>query len=137
MTTTPHLRTAATAFGALALLGTVAGCATTSTTTGTTSTATYKDGEYTATGHYQSPNGTETITVDLTLAKNVVTAVTVTGEPSGPDATNYQSQFENSIAVEVVGKNINDLNVSKVAGSSLTSAGFNAAVDDIKSQAAA
>jgi uncharacterized protein with FMN-binding domain len=160
MTSTPYLRTAATALGAVALLGTVAACATaTGTTTtdagsGTTATttttapssastaassgsSTYKDGEYTASGQYQSPNGTESITVDLTIADDKVTAVTVTGTPSGPDATNYQSQFESNIASIVVGQDISTLSVSKVAGSSLTSAGFNAAVDSIKSQAAA
>ena len=41
------------------------------------------------------------------------------------------------ISEEVVGKALDDLNVSRVAGSSLTSGGFNAAVDDIKEQAAA
>jgi hypothetical protein len=34
-----------------------------------------------------------------------------------------------------VGKNIDELNVSKVAGSSLTSGGFNQAVEKIKQEA--
>jgi uncharacterized protein with FMN-binding domain len=151
MTPSARLRTA-TALGALSLVGALAGCATAtgqSADTGSGSDATtpssgsgaasssYRDGEYTATGQYQSPGGQETITVDLTLADGVVTAVEVTGEPSSPDAQNYQSQFESGIDSLVVGKSIDDLDVSKVAGSSLTSAGFHAAVDDIKSQAAA
>jgi hypothetical protein len=35
----------------------------------------------------------------------------------------------------VVGKKLDDIKVSKVAGSSLTSGGFNQAVADIKTQA--
>ena len=41
------------------------------------------------------------------------------------------------IADEVVGVALDDLNVSRVAGSSLTSGGFNQAVESIKEQAAA
>ena len=40
------------------------------------------------------------------------------------------------IADEVVGVAIDELNVTRVAGSSLTSGGFNAALEDIKDQAA-
>jgi hypothetical protein len=152
MTRTAALRTAATAIGALSLVGTLAGCATavsgddtaadsdSGTTSGTesgSSSASYADGDYSADGSYQSPGGTETITVDLTLADGVVTAVTVTGDPATPDSEHYQGQFESGIASEVVGKSLDDISVSKVSGSSLTSGGFNAAIDDIKSQAAA
>ncbi|MDM4761398.1 hypothetical protein QT381_00050 [Galbitalea sp. SE-J8] len=155
MTRTAPIRSAAVALGALSLAGTLAGCATavaggsgpdtggtagtaeTGGAAGTGASGSYRDGEYTADGSYQSPGGTETITVDLTLADGVVSAVTVTGEPSTPDAEHYQGQFEAGIDALVVGKSLDDIAVSKVAGSSLTSGGFDAAIDDIKTQAAA
>ena len=101
-----------------------------------TTTGTYTDGDYTESAEYQSPNGTEEITVDLTLADGVITAVTVTGDGDNPNSKLYQSKFAGGIADVVVGKNIDDISVDKVAGSSLTSAGFNDAVDAIKADAA-
>ena len=100
-------------------------------------TGTYTDGDYSADGEYQTPGGQESIEVELTLADGVVTAVTVTGEASGGNAERYQTEFENGIADEVVGQSIDELSVDTVAGSSLTSDGFNAAVEQIKSEATA
>jgi uncharacterized protein with FMN-binding domain len=142
----------------LSLAGTVAGCAPsasestppapagnaaeTSTTTPSagasslaTSGSTYKDGTYSADGNYVSPNGTETVGVELTLAGGTVTAVDITQHPSNPNTRKFQGEFAGGIAGQVVGKNIDELNVSKVAGSSLTSGGFNQAVEKIKSEA--
>ena len=48
----------------------------------------------------------------------------------------YQ-QFIAGIDQEVVGKSLNDIEVTKVSGSSLTSGGFNEALAQIKSEAAA
>jgi uncharacterized protein with FMN-binding domain len=114
-----------------------------STDTGTTDTTetdttggTYTDGEYSATADYQSPNGTETIDVTLSLEDGVITAVEVTGDGDNPNSKQYQSKFAGGIAAEVVGVSIDDISVDKVAGSSLTSAGFNDAVDEIKTDAA-
>ena len=97
----------------------------------------YADGTYTADGSYQTPETVEEISVTLTLADGVVTDVEVTGDPKAPETTRYQGEFIDGIAAEVVGKPIDDLNVSRVAGSSLTSGGFNTAVESIKEQAAA
>lgn len=150
------------AFVGLALAGTLAGCASaadasgtaTGSTTDTTTTAptaaattggsdaaasgaTYKDGTYTAKGSYQSPGGDEGLTVTLTLAKDVVTKVDVVSGAVSPNGKQYQAQFISGIQAEVVGKDIDQLKVSKVAGSSLTSGGFNEAVDEIKADAQA
>lgn len=97
----------------------------------------YTDGTYTADGSYQTPESIEEISVTLTLADGVVTAVEVTGEPQARETEQYQGQFIDGIEEEVVGVAVDDLDVSRVAGSSLTSGGFNAAVDEIKQQAAA
>ncbi|WP_223628387.1 FMN-binding protein [Microbacterium sp. EST19A] len=108
-----------------------------SESSGGDSAAAYTDGTYTADGQYQTPETVEKISVTLTLADGVVTDVEVTGDPQAPETENYQGQFIDGIADEVEGKSIDDLNVSRVAGSSLTSAGFNDAVESIKEQAAA
>ncbi len=142
----------------LSLAGTVAGCAPSATesapastggSSSTTSAATpsaaasslagsgssYKDGTYSADGNYVSPNGTETVGVQLTLASGTVTDVQITQHPSNPNTRKFQGEFTGGIASQVVGKSIDGLNVSKVAGSSLTSGGFNQAVEQIKSEA--
>ncbi|WP_423260129.1 hypothetical protein [Herbiconiux sp. 11R-BC] len=99
------------------------------------SSSTYKDGQYSAQGQYISPNGQETIDVSLTLAGDIITAVTVTPDATNPTAVSYQTQFADGIAAVVVGKDIDEISVSRVAGSSLTSGGFNQAVDAIKADA--
>jgi uncharacterized protein with FMN-binding domain len=101
------------------------------------STGAYADGTYTATGQYATPESVETIEVTITLADDVITAVEVTGDPQARESQEYQSRFIGGISDEVVGKNIDDISVSRVAGSSLTSGGFNEAIDAIKAEAAA
>ncbi|MEW1963291.1 hypothetical protein AB0269_12600 [Microbacterium sp. NPDC077644] len=103
---------------------------------GGASSGDYADGTYTAEGSYQTPETVEQISVTLTLADGVVTDVEVTGDPQARETEQYQGQFIAGIADEVVGVAIDELNVSRVAGSSLTSGGFNAALEDIKDQAA-
>jgi uncharacterized protein with FMN-binding domain len=95
----------------------------------------YKDGTYSADGTYKSPNGTETVGVQLTLANGTVSAVEITEHPSNPNTRKFQGQFASGIAEQVVGKSLDEIKVSKVAGSSLTSGGFNQAVEEIKAQA--
>lgn len=95
----------------------------------------YKDGTYTAKGSYQTPETVETVSVTLTLKDDVITAVDVTGDPKARESQQYQSQFIGGISDAVVGKNIDAISVSRVAGSSLTSGGFNKAVAEIKSDA--
>ncbi|MFP3460485.1 hypothetical protein R5O87_06520 [Arthrobacter globiformis] len=146
----------------LSLAGTVAGCAPSAqqpaaqetepsaasapasgTGSGTASASTpasgsaagYKDGTYSADGTYRSPNGTETVGVQLTLANGTVSAVEITEHPSNPNTRKFQGEFASGIAGQVVGKSLDEINVSKVAGSSLTSGGFNQAVEAIKAQA--
>lgn len=97
-------------------------------------TGAYEDGEYTADGSYRTPGGTETVSVDVTLAAGKITEVSVDGDGTG-DSARYQSMFKDTIADEVVGKSIDEINVSRVSGSSLTSTGFNNAIETIKQEA--
>ncbi|CAN7413842.1 FMN-binding protein [Arthrobacter sp. LjRoot78] len=139
----------------MSLIGTVAGCApsaqapaaqsaaaqsTAASAGSATSSAPaaasgYKDGTYSADGNYVSPNGTETVGVELTLSGGTVSGVNITQHPSNPNTRKFQGEFAGGIAAQIVGKSLDELNVSKVAGSSLTSGGFNQAVEKIKSEA--
>jgi uncharacterized protein with FMN-binding domain len=96
---------------------------------------TYKDGSYTETGSYQSPAGPEEVGVTITLEADVVTAVEVEPMPDNPTTTLYQERFAGGISDAIVGKKLDELAVDKVAGSSLTSGGFNEAAGKIKSEA--
>ena len=107
---------------------------TTSTTEPATESSMYANGTYTAEGAYTSPAGAESITVTLTLADDVVTAVSAEPHGVGPSAL-WQGKCISGLQAAVVGKNINELNLTKVSGSSLTPIGFNAAVKTIKTQA--
>ncbi|MBO0981039.1 hypothetical protein [Microbacterium sp. SD291] len=113
------------------------GAANDDTSTSETTSGSYADGTYTADGAYQTPETVESISVTLTIADGVVEAVEVTGDPQAPETENYQGQFIDGIGDEVVGVALDELDVSRVAGSSLTSGGFNQAVEAIKEQAAA
>lgn len=106
-------------------------------TTSTVSTGTYKDGTYQATSSYRTPESTESIGVSVTVANNVITDVSVNLSAKERDSEFYQAQFADNYKSEVVGKNINEVNLSRVAGSSLTSNGFNSALDTIKQDAKA
>jgi len=147
---TPSVRTAAALVGVAGALA-LAGCSGAAdaedvqdreqgdagaTQTDASSTGDYADGTYTADGSYQTPETIEKISVTLTLAGGVVTDVEVTGDPQTRETEQYQGQFIAGIAEEVEGRPIDELDVSRVAGSSLTSGGFNAAVAEIKDQAA-
>lgn len=143
-------RTAAPAGIAVALLATLTGCTTAvdagAGTDGGTDAgsqpeteipadATFRDGVFSADGPYQSPNGSELIGVELTIEGNVVTAVSITTNTTNPTTSRYQAQFTSGIAEVVVGQNLNDLDVTVVAGSSLTGNGFRVALDAIKADA--
>ena len=108
-----------------------------SESTGSAATGAYADGTYDAEGSYTSPGGNESVGVSLTLESGVVTAVTVTPESENPTGQEYQTRFATGISGEVVGKSLDELDVTKVSGSSLTSGGFNDAVETIKADAAA
>lgn len=130
----------------LSLAGTAAGCApgqatspqaTTAAPSAAAGAASYKDGTYSADGNYVSPNGNETVGVELTLVGGAVTDVKITPHPSNSNTRKFQGEFAGGIQSQIVGKKLDDIKVSKVAASSLTSGGFNQAVEKIKSEARA
>lgn len=155
-TVVPSHRTLRTGAAAASVLGVVVltGCATTATaedsvatpttapaetgSTGSATTGGYTNGTYTEDGTYVDGGGVaETVTVTITLADDIVTAVEVAGDAASPQSRQYQEQFIGGISEVVVGQEIDALEVSRVAGSSLTSGGFNDALEKIKADAAA
>jgi len=107
------------------------------TSTVSTSATSFKDGTYSATGSYNSPGGTETIDVTVILTKNVITSVSATPHATVQEAAEYQQDFIAGYKPLVVGKKINDVSLTRVSGSSLTPLGFNDAIEQIESKAAA
>ena len=101
------------------------------------SEAGYADGDYEAEGSYSNPGGESTVKVDLTISDGTISDVTVTPEAKNGTSKQYQEKFAGGVSGEVVGKSLDDVKVSKVAGSSLTSGGFNKAIEQIKSDAKA
>lgn len=93
----------------------------------------YADGVYTATGKYGSLPSS--ITVTVTLINGVITAVKVTPHATDPTSLDFQRRFAAAIPAVVVGKRIEEVKVGRLAGSSGTPKGFNAAIQRIKEQA--
>lgn len=96
---------------------------------------TYKDGEYSAQGEYSYHSGTESIGVSLTLKDGVVESVEVELMATSPTSKSMQEDFAANYESEVVGKSIDEINLGKISGSSLTPKGFNDAIEQIKNQA--
>ena len=105
-------------------------------TSGSSDTSTYKDGTYSATGSYATPGGMESIKLTVTIKNGIITNTELGQNATDRDAKQYQSAFAGGYADLVVGKNVNEVSLSRVAGSSLTSNGFNRALDSIKEDAA-
>jgi uncharacterized protein with FMN-binding domain len=147
--TAPSRRTLLAMIIAISVAAATAGCATkdaditSASSASNTSVATpgspssrrpkYADGTYNATGQYGSLPSS--IGVSVTLVDGVITAVTVTPHATDPTSLDYQTRFAQAIPALVVGRNIEEVNLSKVAGSSGTPDGFNAAIQQIKAEA--
>lgn len=109
----------------------------TSSTTDDSSSAAVNDGDYEAKGSYSNPGGQSEVQVDLTITDGKIADIKVTPGATNGTSRGYQQKFAGGIADEVVGKTLDELDVSKVSGSSLTSQGFNQAIDQIKADASA
>jgi uncharacterized protein with FMN-binding domain len=96
----------------------------------------YADGDYEAEGSYINPGGESSVKVELTISDGTISDVDVTPQATDGTSKQFQTKFAGGVANEVVGKSLDDLDVQKVAGSSLTSEGFNDAIESIKAEAA-
>lgn len=95
----------------------------------------YKDGSYSATGSYSSPGGRESIDINLTLQNGAITAVFAKTNPAERESEEYQNMFLSAYKDLVIGKKISDIRLDRVSGSSLTSQGFNSAIEQIRTKA--
>ena len=98
-------------------------------------TVAYHNGTYSATGRYSTPGGIESIGLEITLTDDTVTATTLTQNPSNRDSRQYQAAFASGYKELIIGKKLDDISLSRVSGSSLTSQGFENALADIANQA--
>ena len=97
----------------------------------------YKNGTYTESGSYSSPAGRESIGVTLTLSSGMISDATVVRQATDQTASSYQGIFIGGYKSLVVGKPIDSVSLSNVAGSSLTPKGFMDALSKIKTDAGA
>lgn len=107
------------------------------TSTASEMTSAYKDGTYSATGSYSSPGGLQSIDLTVTIENGIITSTSLVTKATDGDAEEYQSDFASAYKGFVVGKKVGNVSLSRVAGSSLTSNGFNKALDQIKTDAQA
>jgi uncharacterized protein with FMN-binding domain len=97
------------------------------------SATTYRDGDYEAKGWYGGlPSN---IDVALTLRDDRVVDVDVTANATDETSLDYQQRFAEAVPEVVVGKRLDEVRVSRLAGSSGTPDGFNQAIERIKAQA--
>jgi len=97
------------------------------------STIKYTNGTYSAIGMYAKGKNSIDVTVDLDA--DIITGVEVIPMATIKMSLGLQKKFALAIADEVVGKPIDAVHLDRLAGSSLTTQGFNDAVEKIKSQA--
>jgi hypothetical protein len=95
-----------------------------------------KDGTYTSSGTYSTPGGVESIGLTVTLHNGIIDDVALEQQATGGDAAVYQEKFASNYKQLVKGKKIDEINLTRVAGSSLTSNGFNDALANIRHDAA-
>jgi len=95
-----------------------------------------KNGTYTATGSYFTPEGQEQVTVTLTLSDGIITSVNTSTTASERESRQYLQLFAAGISKVVVGKKITEVTpVGRVNGASLTGDGFDKAIQSIIQQA--
>lgn len=97
----------------------------------------FKDGQYQATGSYNSPGGVEKLGVTVTLLQDKVTKSNL--DLLGGDGVShtFQSAFASGYSSQILGKKIDTISLDAVSGSSLTSLGFNDALKQIQTKARA
>lgn len=95
-------------------------------------TTKYADGTYTKVGSYESPGGSEVVTVTVSVKDEMIQSVNVVKGTDNETSERFQGLFIDGIGAEVVGKKMSDVKVGVVNGSSLTGEGFNKAIEEIR-----
>jgi hypothetical protein len=106
-----------------------------STSTASNSSDQYKNGTYSATVSYDAHRHQESITVSLTIENGKITSVSDSHSGNDHESVMYQNSFEDNINSYTVGKNLNDVALSRVGGASDTTTAFMNALTQIKADA--
>lgn len=93
----------------------------------------YRDGRYRATGWYGSLPSS--IGVSVTLRSSRIRGVKVTPHATNPTSRELQERFARAVGPRVVGKRIDEVRLTRLAGSSGTTLGFNDALRRIRAKA--
>lgn len=94
----------------------------------------YRDGEYSATGWYGGLPSHQDVT--LTIDDGTVTAVQINTPADNATSLGYQERFAAALPEAIIGRDIDELDVDRLAGSSGCSQGFMDALAQIKAEAA-
>lgn len=134
------MRARFTASGTIAIAVAMAGCATEpghgpASSRSTESTSQYRDGEYSARGWYGGLPSHHDVT--LTIENGAVIDVEITTPAEDETSLGYQERFAAALPDAIIGRNLDDLAVDRLAGSSGCSEGFMHALAQIKEDAAA
>lgn len=73
---------------------------------------------------YASPAGTDSMKVTLVTSGDLIKSVEIVPMPTHEFSKNHQENFAKAIGAEVIGKKKSELNLSAVAGASLTTDAF-------------
>jgi uncharacterized protein with FMN-binding domain len=95
--------------------------------------ATYEDGTYEARGTYGG--GPSFLDVTVEIEDGIITDVEIGTPATNPTSLEYQEAFAAAVPDEVIGKDLSEVRVGKLAGSSGTPDGFNDAIEQIREQA--
>lgn len=123
--------------GAVTTSDTTSPTTTTPSVTTTTSTTTNTDGTYAATGSYGTPGGVNSIDLSVTIKDGVVTSASASTTPPDRESKEYDQRFLSAYKSYIIGKNVNQISLSRVSGASLTTEGFDSAIQKIANQAKA
>lgn len=97
---------------------------------------TYADGTYSSRTSYRSPGGTHSAEATITLENDIVTAATFSSDAGNSTSKKYVDRFKAAFKAEVVGKDLDSVALSRIGGASLTTNGYNDALDLVIAKAA-
>jgi uncharacterized protein with FMN-binding domain len=90
---------------------------------------------YSANVSYDVPENNETLALTISISNGLVTDVNVSQSKTGRKSANYQTNFEKSYKQFVIGKQLKDINLSRVGGASITTNAFMEAIKAVQKQA--
>jgi hypothetical protein len=96
----------------------------------------YRNGTYSSQISFRTPEGTYSMDVTMTMNNDVITSTDIVFD-SKAARDGYTKRFNTSYQTYVIGKDLDTLNLSRVAGASLTTDAFKKAITEIKTQASA